>query len=265
MIVMNDRIKKVVLVLSGKGGVGKSTVATNLALALTKNNYNTGLMDIDIHGPSVPLILGIEGKKLFSTDKGILPYEYGQKLKVLSIGFLIEDQEAPLIFRGPKKNNIIQEFISNVYWGELDYLIVDCPPGTGDELLAIVQNINNIHGAIVVTTPQKVALSDVIKSVNFLKTLNVPIIGVIENMSGFLCPHCSGRSDIFKSGGGRSMSEKIGVDYLGSIPIDLQMMSSSDEQNSSPHTTNQDVLEILDHMVRRIEHFEEKETIKESL
>jgi Mrp family chromosome partitioning ATPase len=254
-MVVNGNVKKVVLVMSGKGGVGKSTVATNLALTLAKNSYKTGIMDIDIHGPSVPLILGIEGKQLTSTENGFLPYEYTPNLKVLSIGFLTEDLEAPNIFRGPRKNSIIQEFISKVYWGELDYLIVDCPPGTGDELLSIIQNLNEVFGAVVVTTPQKIALSDVIKSVNFLKTLKVPIIGVVENMSGFICPHCGCRSDIFKKGGGKDIAEKLSVEYLGSIPIDLHMMNTSDDPSCAPETINQTTRHIFDNLVEKISVF----------
>jgi ATP-binding protein involved in chromosome partitioning len=224
-----DRISHKIIVLSGKGGVGKSTVAVNLAVSLAEKKFKTGLLDIDIHGPSVPKLLGIEkGQVLGAGDGKLLPVEYNEHLKVMSIGFLLQDRDDAVIWRGPLKYGVIRQFLSDVDWGELDYLIIDSPPGTGDEPLTICQLIENPDGAIVVTTPQDVALIDVRKSISFCKQLNMPVIGVIENMSGFVCPHCGKETDIFKNGGGKKMADETGVPYLGSIPIESRITASGD-------------------------------------
>lgn len=223
------RIAHKIIVLSGKGGVGKSTVAVNLAVSLAEKKFKTGLLDIDIHGPSVPKLLGIDSGQVMGTRNGkMTPVEYNEYLKVISIGFLLQDNDTAIIWRGPMKYTVIKQFLADVDWGDLDYLVVDSPPGTGDEPLSICQLIENADGAVVVTTPQDVALIDVRKSVNFCKQLNMPVIGVVENMSGFTCPHCGKVTDIFKNGGGEKMAGDMGVPFLGSIPIEHQIAASGD-------------------------------------
>ncbi|MBP7736909.1 MAG: Mrp/NBP35 family ATP-binding protein [Spirochaetes bacterium] len=227
-----SRIGHKIIVLSGKGGVGKSTVAVNLAVSLAEKKFRTGLLDIDIHGPSVPKLLGMELGQVVGTSNGkMTPVPYNEFLKVISIGFLLQDHDTAVIWRGPMKYTVIKQFLSEVEWGDLDYLIVDSPPGTGDEPLSVCQLIDNADGAVVVTTPQDVALIDVRKSVSFCKQLNMPVIGVIENMSGFTCPHCGKETNIFKNGGGRKMAEDMGVPYLGEIPIESHIVASGDSGN----------------------------------
>jgi len=223
-----SRIGRTILVLSGKGGVGKSTVAANLAIALAKADKRVGLLDVDIHGPSIPKLLGLEGRAAGSTGDSILPVEYDARLKVMSIGFVLRDPDDAVIWRGPLKMNVIKQFLKDVEWGDLDFLVVDCPPGTGDEPLSVVQLIGKPDGAVIVTTPQDLAISDVRKCVNFCRQLDLPVLGVIENMSGFVCPHCGERVDIFKSGGGETMAADMGVPFLGRIPIDPEVVQASD-------------------------------------
>ncbi|MBN1497939.1 MAG: Mrp/NBP35 family ATP-binding protein [Spirochaetes bacterium] len=223
------RIAHKIIVMSGKGGVGKSTVAVNLAVSLADKKFKTGLLDIDIHGPSVPKLLGMDkGQGLSARGNKMIPIEYNEYLKVMSIGFLLQGRDDAIIWRGPLKYSAIKQFLSDVEWGDLDYLIVDSPPGTGDEPLSICQLIENADGAVVVTTPQDVALIDVRKSVNFCRQLNMPVIGVIENMSGFTCPHCGKETDIFMNGGGQSMAEEMVVPFLGKIPIERHIAASGD-------------------------------------
>jgi len=229
-VVKNLRnIKHKIIVLSGKGGVGKSTVSANLALSLAEKRYIVGLLDSDIHGPSIPKILGIEDRRPMPATDGINPVSASPKLKVMSMGFLLPEKDAPVIWRGPLKMGAIRQFIGDVNWGELDYLIVDLPPGTGDEPLSIAQLIPNIDGAIIVTTPQDVALLSVRKSINFVKKMNMPVVGIIENMSGFRCPHCGKTIDIFKSDGGVKASMDFKVPFLGKIPIDPEIVESGDK------------------------------------
>jgi Mrp family chromosome partitioning ATPase len=222
------RIKHTIIVLSGKGGVGKSTVSVNLALALSEKKYMVGLMDCDIHGPSVPKILGVEEKKPTSSASGFNPIMVKPTLKVMSMGFLLSDNDSPIIWRGPMKMGAIKQFIGDVQWGDLEYLIVDLPPGTGDEPLSIAQLIPQSDGAIIVTTPQDVALVSVRKSINFVKKMNIPIIGIIENMSGFTCPHCHKTIDIFKTGGGQKVATDFQVPFLGKIPLDPNIVLTGD-------------------------------------
>lgn len=226
---MEDTIKYKIIVLSGKGGVGKSTVATNLAVGLALNGLDVGLMDIDIHGPNIPKMLGIEDKRVEGKDGKIIPVSYGETLKVISIGFLIPKDDDPIIWRGPLKTNLIRQFVEQTDWGTLDYLIIDSPPGTGDEPLSVVQSFKGLSGAIIVTTPQDVSLLDSRKAINFAKALNIPILGVIENMSGFICPHCGKVTEIFKSGGGERIASEMQVPFLGKIPLEPQIVSASDE------------------------------------
>jgi len=216
------------LVLSGKGGVGKSTIAVNLAIWLSMQGKNVGLLDIDIHGPSIPKLLNINDKCLQADGNKIKPILYSNTLKIMSIGFLLPDESNAVIWRGPMKHNVIKQFVTDVSWGNLDYLIVDCPPGTGDEPLSIVQLLGNADGAVIVTTPQQLSVIDVKKCITFCRQLNLPVLGVIENMSGFVCPHCNRRIDIFREGGGKQMAEDVNVPFLGSIPIDTVMVSACD-------------------------------------
>jgi ATP-binding protein involved in chromosome partitioning len=232
-------IKHQILVLSGKGGVGKSSIAANLAVWLSMQGKKVGLLDVDIHGPSVPKLLNLEGSRLQGEEGKIEPVVYSDTLKVMSIGFMIKDENAALIWRGPMKHNVIKQFVADVCWGDLDYLIIDCPPGTGDEPLSIVQLLGKADGAVVVTTPQQLAVADVKKSITFCQQLSLPILGIIENMAGFVCPHCNEKTDIFKGDGGRQMAKDFDVPFLGSIPIDPNMVAAADIGKPFIRYTNQ--------------------------
>jgi Mrp family chromosome partitioning ATPase len=222
------RIKHKIMVMSGKGGVGKSTVAVNLAMGLMLAGKKVGLLDVDIHGPSVPTMLGLEGASIENGPDGLLPVELGH-LKVMSMGFLLRSPDDAVIWRGPVKGGVIKQFLKDVAWGDLDYLIIDAPPGTGDEPLSICQLINPIDGAVVVTTPQRVAAMDVRKSITFCAQVGMKVLGVVENMSGFVCPKCGEVTQILRSGGGSAMAKDMGVPFLGSIPIDPLVAESGDE------------------------------------
>jgi ATP-binding protein involved in chromosome partitioning len=217
-----------IMVMSGKGGVGKSSIAANIAVGLSLKGKQVGLLDIDIHGPSIPKMVGLEGTPLKQSEEGLMPVEYSNNLKVMSIGFLIRDKKDAVIWRAPLKHSLIRQFLTDVRWGELDYLIVDCPPGTGDELISIAQLLEGADGAVIVTTPQDVAINDVRKSISFCHHVQVSVIGVIENMSGFACPNCGITVDIFKTGGGEKMASEMGVPFLGRIPIDPKIVEHSD-------------------------------------
>lgn len=221
------RIRHKVLVLSGKGGVGKSTVAVNLATALMLSGKRVGLLDVDIHGPSIPTMLGLEGQTLQASDEGLLPVRVGG-MKVMSLGFLLRNQDDAVIWRGPMKANVIKQLLQDVVWGDLDYLIIDSPPGTGDEPLSVCQLIGTLDGAVVVTTPQRVAAVDVRKSITFCQQLHVPVLGVLENMSGFACPKCGEVTPILRSGGGKRIARDMGVPFLGSIPMDPKIAEACD-------------------------------------
>lgn len=234
-----DGVKHKLVVMSGKGGVGKSTVAVNIALELSKQGYKVGLLDVDLHGPSVAGMLGLVGFPLNSIGKKIVPYQYNENLKAVTVQGLLEDPDSALIWRGPLKIGVIKQFMSDVDWGPLDYLIIDCPPGTGDEPLTIAQEIKDAK-AIVVTTPQKVALADVRKSINFCNQLSMKVLGIVENMSGFVCPNCNTVHNIFKTGGGKKLAEEFKLPLLGKLPIDPQIVDSEDDgdplKNLSDHT-----------------------------
>ena len=221
-------VKHVILVLSGKGGVGKSTVATNLATALSSHGRNTGLLDLDIHGPNIPKMLGIENARPSFLGKTIEPVHVTGTLAVMSMGFLLPDASTPVVWRGPMKMAAIRQFLEEVHWGALDYLIVDLPPGTGDEALTVAQLAPNVQGAVIVTTPQEVAVIDALKAVKFIEKLELPVIGIIENMSGMTCPHCNAAIDLFGKGGGEKAAKDLGVPFLGSIPLDPAMVQSGD-------------------------------------
>ena len=221
------KVRYKILVMSNKGGVGKSTVTTSLATALAKKGYSVGIADADIHGPNIPKMLGAEGKRLKIKDTGIQPYEaYGMKLA--SISFLSENADDPIIWRDVWKYDFLQQLFGSVEWGDLDYLVVDLPPGTGNESIASVELIGKVDGVVIVTTPQEVALLDSRKSVTFSKINNLPIIGIIENMAGITCPHCRKDIEIFKVGGGEKTANQMGVPFLGRIPIDPEIAVKCD-------------------------------------
>ena len=222
-----SRIKRKILVLSGKGGVGKSTVAAYLALLLSRRGSRVGLLDVDLHGPSIPHLLNIRGGLRIREKEMIRPFAFSKNLEVLSIEMVLGDRDTAVIWRGPLKISAIKQFISDIEWGEKDYLIIDAPPGTGDEPLTVAQTIPDAE-ALVVTTPQEISLADVRKSINFCRQVNMKIIGVVENMSGFACPHCDARITIFGSGGGARMAKQMDVPLLAEIPIDPEMVEMGD-------------------------------------
>jgi len=226
-------VKHKFIVLSGKGGVGKSTVAAYLASALAARGNKVGLLDTDIHGPSIPKMLGVDGKRVEVAGDAILPIAAGPNLKVMSVAFLLSSKSDAIIWRGPLKMTMIEEFLGNVDWGELDYLIIDSPPGTGDEPLSVCQFLPDLDGAIVVATPQVIALNDVEKSITFCRQVKIPVAGVIENMSGYVCPHCNERVDIFKAGGARKLAQEMGVPFLGGIPLIPSIVTACDEGQCS--------------------------------
>jgi ATP-binding protein involved in chromosome partitioning len=221
-------IRHKLLVLSGKGGVGKSTVAVNLAVALAKAGQQTGLLDVDIHGPSVPKLTGLEGQTLHSDGRAILPIKLADNLTVMSIGFLLGSKADAVIWRGPLKYNIIRQFLKDVAWGRLDYLVIDCPPGTGDEPLSVAQLAGPEAEALIVTTPQELSICDVRRCVTFCRQIKLPVLGVLENMSGFVCPQCGAQIDLFKTGGGEALARETNVPFLGRIPFDPEIVISGD-------------------------------------
>ena len=225
-----ENVKHKIVVLSGKGGVGKSTISSNLALYLSKKGYKTGVLDSDIHGPSIPKIMGVEDEKGIMQNNLIQPIKTKEGLKIMSMGYLLPDKDSPVIWRGPMKMGAIRQLLGQVNWGKLDYLIIDLPPGTGDEPLSIAQLLPDVDGVIIVTTPQDVALVSVRKSINFVRKLNLNVIGIVENMSGFTCPHCGKKIDIFKTGGGKKASEDFKIPYLGSIPLDPDIVEIGDSK-----------------------------------
>jgi len=226
-----EKIKNKFLVMSGKGGVGKTSVSVNLAIALANKGFKVGLMDVDIHGPDVPRMLGLEGMLSLNTNQKLNPKRFSENLSAVSIESLLQSKDDAIIWRGPMKYSAIKQFIGDVEWGRLDYLIIDSPPGTGDEPLTIAQTISDAK-TIIVTTPQEVSLADVRKSINFCKTVKMEIFGLIENMSGFACPHCSQTIDLFGSGGGEKTANATGIKFLGRIPFDLKMVSCGDSGTS---------------------------------
>lgn len=223
-----EKIKHKIAIISGKGGVGKSTVAVNLATALKLQEFDVGVLDADIDGPNIPKLLGIEDEKPLSRGGKIVPILTEDNLKVLSMAFLLEDPSMPIIWRGPMKANVLRQFLGDADWRELDYLIIDLPPGTGDAPLSTAQLIEGLDGMIVVTTPQEVALLDARKAVNFARKLSVPVVGIIENMSGLICPHCGKMINLFSTGGGEKAAEEIDVPFLGRIPLDPKIVELGD-------------------------------------
>jgi len=218
-----ENVKHIILVLSGKGGVGKSTISTQLALTLSKN-HKVGLLDIDLCGPSVPYLLQLESHDVHQTEEGWLPVYSNTNLNlaVMSIGFLLDNRNNSVVWRGPKKTAMIKQFLTDVVWGDLEYLIIDTPPGTSDEHISVMENLKSLNcdGAVIVTTPQEVAIEDVRKEITFCRKTGIPVLGIVENMSGYVCPHCSDCTNIFSSGGGGELSKLTGIPLIGTVPID---------------------------------------------
>ena len=221
------KIKNKFIVMSGKGGVGKTSVSVNLAMGLANKGYKVGIMDVDLHGPDVPRMLGLKGMLTLNQNQKLSPMSYSENLQAVSVESLTQNKDDAIIWRGPLKHSAIRQFIADVEWGELDFLIIDSPPGTGDEPLTVAQTIKDAK-AIIVTTPQEVALADIRKSINFCKTVKMEIFGLIENMSGFTCPNCGEKIDLFGSGGGEKTANAMGVTFLGKIPFDLNVVSCGD-------------------------------------
>ncbi len=224
------KIKNKILVMSGKGGVGKSTVSVNLALGLAKKGHKVGLMDVDLHGPDVIRMLNLTGtlEPPENPNDLVAPLQYSDNLKVVSLEYMMKDRDEAIIWRGPLKIQAIRQFVADMDWGDLDYLVIDAPPGTGDEPLSVAQTIPHVK-ALVVTTPQKVALADVRKSLNFCRTVEVDVVGVVENMSGFVCPECNATVDIFKTGGGEDIAREFDLPFLGAVPMDPKVVIAGDD------------------------------------
>ena len=225
-----SKIKYKILVMSGKGGVGKSTVATNVAMGLAKRGYQVGLIDVDLHGPDICRMLDLKDKLFTEKDekpKLMPPMKYNDNLKVISLEYLMENRDEAIIWRGPLKIQAIRQFIGDIDWGELDYLVIDAPPGTGDEPLSVAQTIKDVN-ALIVTTPQEIALADVRKSISFCRHVGIRILGIVENMSGFICPHCDKPVDIFGTGGGKKIALEYTLRFLGNVPMDPQVVLGGD-------------------------------------
>lgn len=229
IIVNLRRIKRKIMIMSGKGGVGKSTVAANLAIGLALRGYRVGLLDCDIHGPTIPTIFGLESERPNVNEEGIIPIQVLPNLSVMSVGFLLENKDSPVIWRGPAKMGAIKQFLEEVSWGELDFLLIDLPPGTGDEPLSVAQLIPNCDGSVLVTTPQDVALISVRKSIKFSEKLKVPIIGLVDNMHGLICPHCDKTIEVFGTGGVEKASKDFNIPILARLPIEPKIAEMEDK------------------------------------
>lgn len=225
-------IRHIIMIISGKGGVGKSTVAANLARYMAQQGSRVGLLDADLHGPNAAVMTGTDEMRLQARGDVILPAEGPDGMEVISIAMMLPERDSPTIWRGPLRSNMLRQFLADVQWGELDYLFVDLPPGTGDEALTIAQALPEGDGAIVVTTPQGVSQDDCRKAINFVRKVELPVIGVVENMSGFVCPYCGKETPIFSQGGGREMAEQMDVPYLGSLPLVPEVVTRSDRGES---------------------------------
>ncbi|KAK7059209.1 cytosolic Fe-S cluster assembly factor cfd1 [Paramarasmius palmivorus] len=238
-------IKNIIVVLSGKGGVGKSSVSTQLALSLygSSPTSRVGILDIDLTGPSIPRMLGLDGHPVHQSSDGWVPVfadGNGARMACMSVGFLLKKRGDSVVWRGPKKNGMIRQFLSDVRWGELDYLVIDTPPGTSDEHLSLIEHLAPVHSklsAVIVTTPQAVALTDAMKCLSFARAVNLPILGLIENMSGYVCPCCGEVSNVFSTGGGEAMAKREGLTFLGSLPVDTELVTLLDDASTSSADT----------------------------
>jgi Mrp family chromosome partitioning ATPase len=239
--------------MSGKGGVGKSTVAGYLALMLAERGFQVGLLDVDLHGPSIARLMNAQSGLQMPEGGGVKPYPYSDNLGVVSMEMVMGDKDTAVIWRGPLKISAIRQFISDIEWGQLDFLIVDSPPGTGDEPLTVAQTIPDAE-ALVITTPQEISLADVRKSINFCRQVNMKILGVVENMSGFVCPHCGETVPIFGAGGGERMAKDMGVPLLGQIPINPLMVERSDrgELNQMLEDKDSETNKAYEEIVKRL-------------
>nr|XP_042899740.1 cytosolic Fe-S cluster assembly factor NUBP2 homolog isoform X2 [Parasteatoda tepidariorum] len=249
-------VKNIIVVLSGKGGVGKSSVAAHLALSLRDLNFKTGLLDVDLCGPSIPYMLNMEGKDVHQCSSGWVPVytDKSQSFAVMSIGFLLNDRNDAVIWRGPKKNAMIKQFLTDVHWQNLDYLVIDMPPGTSDEHITLAECIKNKSnvGAVLVTTPQMIAISDVLREITFCKKASLPIIGIVENMSGFVCPNCKECSAIFSQGGGKSLADNAKLPFLGSIPLDPKFGLCIASRSTKENFENSEILSIFQTVAEKV-------------
>jgi Mrp family chromosome partitioning ATPase len=248
-----EQISRKLVVLSGKGGVGKSTVAANLAAALAARRFQVGLLDVDIHGPSIPKLMGLEGSVLASDGDSLLPVTVSENLAVMSIGFLLAKRTDAVIWRGPLKFGVIRQFLSDVAWGRLDFLVIDCPPGTGDEPLSVAQLVGHPASAVIVTTPQELAVSDVRRCITFCQQVGLPVAGIVENMSGFVCPQCGVSLSLFGKGGGEDLARETGTPFLGRIPIDPGVVCGGDSGKLFATGASGPAMDAFSEIVRRIE------------
>ncbi len=238
------KIKRKVVVMSNKGGVGKSTVTAALAVLLAKQGFSVGILDADIHGPSQAKIFGLEDRRIEATeDKKIVPLQASGAIKLVTTAGFLEHTESPLLWRGPLKVGLIKQFIKDADWGTLDYLLVDSPPGTGDEPMTLLQTIPDVSAVVIVTTPQEMALLDSKKAVNFVKQMQIPFVGIIENMSGYTCPHCGKDIALFKSGGGEKAAQDMGVDFMGRLPFKDGVLHSMEGGSILAHEN--DILSVM--------------------
>ena len=244
-------VKHTIMVMSGKGGVGKSTVAVNLAVTLAQQGLKVGVIDADINGPDDPKMLGVDKEKVYADESGISPVDTKYGVKVISMGFLLPTEETAVVWRGALRHKAIQQFIEDVVWKDMDYVILDLPPGTGDEALSISQIVPEVEGVVIVITPQDVALLDARKAINFADQMKIKVLGVIENMSGFVCPHCGEISYIFKTGGGEKAAKDHNVPFLGRIPLSQDVVETADE-GVPIVTRNEKMKEIFSEIVSKI-------------
>jgi ATP-binding protein involved in chromosome partitioning len=263
-----SRIKHKIAVISGKGGVGKSTVAANLAMAFALHGYKdrVGILDVDIHGPCIPKLLGVKGKRCQISPLGALPVTGPEGIKVVSMDFLVQSQETPIIWRGPLKMQVIRQFLSDFMWGELDFLFIDAPPGTGDEPLSVMQLIPEMDGTIIVTIPSEVSEEVVKKAVSFSRQMGIPVIGVVENMSGFTCPKCGEEINILGAGGGKRIAEELNVPFLGQIPIDPKICEEADKGISfMKDNADSPAAKAFREVVKKVEKFLESKKAEQNL
>lgn len=251
-----DQIDHIVLVLSGKGGVGKSSTTTQIALSLVNKGYRVGVLDIDLTGPSLPRMFGVESKKVHQSSAGWVPVytDSSGKLGLMSLGFLLGDRGNSVVWRGPKKTAMIRQFIKDVVWGKLDYLIIDTPPGTSDEHISIAEELRELKpdGAVLVTTPQEIAAADVRKELNFCRKVNFRVLGVVENMSGYTCPHCSECTNIFSKGGGEALAKQFDVPFLGCVPLDSKFIKLVESQQIVAEYATTDLSKIYEPIIEKV-------------